>query len=377
MGERTPLALDRCACVGTHGCRRSHHEHRRRGRSPSSPTSSCRRTGWRRLGIRARTPRSTIPCARSRWNCARRSASAFRSARIRCRCGRRGRTADIEKAVTAPVSLIVSAFAPVSDARRTLTPQLALGEGDTSLVWINLVREPAAARRFGAGAGVPPARQTNVPMSMIRRGSPTFFDVIQTLHRDGKLLAYHDIADGGLFATLVEMAFASRCGLAIDLPSSGDAMASLFAEELGAVVQIRAGDAAAVLRELAERGLAANAIGCPTSDVRIRITQRRKHVARRITDRPSSRMVGDDPCDAAAARQSGRRGSGIRQDPGCRRSGLVAVVDVRSERRRRRALYCARRRGRRSPSCASRASTARWRWRRRSTAPDSPRTTCT
>ncbi len=179
---------------------------------------------------------------------------------------------DIEKAVTAPVSLIVSAFARVPDARRTLTPQLALGAGETSLVWINL---SANLLRLGGSALAQAYRQLGKECPNVDDPArlATFFDAIQTLHRAGKLLAYHDIADGGLFATLVEMAFASRCGLAIDLPSSGDALASLFAEELGAVVQIRAGDVTAVLRALGERGLAANAIGSPTSEVRIRIEQ--------------------------------------------------------------------------------------------------------
>ena len=89
MGERTPLASLDAAGVGPHGGRR--------GRSPtcSRRRSSCRAsssapTGWPRAASPARTPRCTTPCARSAWSCARRSASAFRSARIRCRCARAG-----------------------------------------------------------------------------------------------------------------------------------------------------------------------------------------------------------------------------------------------------------------------------------------------
>src|SRR6185369_15889886 len=100
-----------------------------------------------------------------------------------------------------------------------------------------------------------------------------FFDLIQALHRDDRLLAYHDIADGGLFATLAEMAFASRCGLAIDLPESFDALGALFAEELGAVVQVRTEDADSVSQRLAERNLVVDAIGAPTLDGRIHIRQ--------------------------------------------------------------------------------------------------------
>ena len=103
---------DRRAGVGPDGGGRGDHQHRRRGHRAARPTSSSRRTGWRRPGIPARTRRSTTPCARWRWSCARRSASAFRSARTRCRCARRGATGGVDKAVTAPVSLIVTAFAP-------------------------------------------------------------------------------------------------------------------------------------------------------------------------------------------------------------------------------------------------------------------------
>ena len=94
-GDRRAHAAraDRRAGVGPHGGRRGDHQHRRGGDRAARATSSCPRTGWRRPGIPARTPRSTTPCARWRWSCARRSASAFRSARTRCRCARRGATA--------------------------------------------------------------------------------------------------------------------------------------------------------------------------------------------------------------------------------------------------------------------------------------------
>jgi phosphoribosylformylglycinamidine synthase len=93
MGERTPLADPERAGLGPHGRRRSDHQHRRRGDRRLSPTSSCRRTGWPPAASRARTPRCSTPSGPSAWRCARRSASASRSARIRCRCARPGRTA--------------------------------------------------------------------------------------------------------------------------------------------------------------------------------------------------------------------------------------------------------------------------------------------
>ncbi len=97
---------------------------------------------------------------------------------------------------------------------------------------------------------------------------------MQALHRDNRLLAYHDIADGGLLVACVEMAFAARCGLAITLDGvTGDPLATLFAEELGAVVQVRAADRDAVLARVASAGLVVHAIGAPTAGHRVRITR--------------------------------------------------------------------------------------------------------
>jgi phosphoribosylformylglycinamidine synthase len=178
--------------------------------------------------------------------------------------------AGVPKAVTAPLSLVVSAFAPVPDARRVLTPLLARDAGDTSLLWIDV---SAGRRRLGGSALAQAYAQLGNECPDVDDPSQlqAFFDVIQALHRDDLLLAYHDIADGGLFATLAEMAFASRRGLAIDLPVAGETLPTLFAEELGAVVQVRARDAAAVSRWLTGTSLANHAIGRPTDDDRVRI----------------------------------------------------------------------------------------------------------
>jgi phosphoribosylformylglycinamidine synthase len=181
--------------------------------------------------------------------------------------------AGAEKAVTAPLSLIVSAFAPVADARRVLTPQLGMDAGDTSLVWIDL---SAGRSRLGGSALAQAYGQLGNACPDLDNPSQlkSLFEMIQSLHRDGTLLAYHDIADGGLFATLAEMAFASRCGLAIDLPASCEALPALFAEELGAVVQVRARDAIDLTRRFGERGLTAHVIGHPIADARIRISHK-------------------------------------------------------------------------------------------------------
>jgi len=178
--------------------------------------------------------------------------------------------------MTSPLSLSVSAFAPVSDVRRTLTPELKLDQGESELILIDLsegrnrLGGSALAQVYGATGDTP----ADVDDPALLR---SFFDTIQRLGRDGLLLAYHDRSDGGLFATLAEMAFAARCGLNIDLDlADGQIMAALFSEELGAVIQIRSRDHDHVMAALAGAGLAhtAHPLGAPASDRRIVIANR-------------------------------------------------------------------------------------------------------
>lgn len=140
------------------------------------------------------------------------------------------------KAVTAPLSLIISAFARVTDIRRNLTPQLR--GGDTVLFLIDLGK---GQNRLGASALAQVYNQLGetTPDVDNPQDLKDFFTAIQTLNRQGKILAYHDRADGGLWTTLCEMAFAGHCGLDIHLDTLGtDVMASLFNEELGAVIEV-------------------------------------------------------------------------------------------------------------------------------------------
>jgi len=155
-----------------------------------------------------------------------------------------------KKAVTAPISLVVSAFAPVIDARKTLTPQLRTDLGDTQLIIIDLgqgrnrMGGSALAQVYGATGNVAP----DVNDAALLKN---FFTAIQQLNADGKLLAYHDRSDGGLFVTLVEMAFAGHCGFRVDLGAlPGQVTDILFNEELGAVIQVRTADSSAVLEKL-------------------------------------------------------------------------------------------------------------------------------
>ncbi len=178
------------------------------------------------------------------------------------------RDASGEKAVTAPVSLIVSAFAPVADARATLTPLLRFDRGETALVWIDV--GGGKARLGGSALAQVYAQVGDVaPDVDDPRTLAAFFSVVRGLAREGRLLAYHDIADGGLFATLVEMAFASRCGLEIGL--QGDPLRVLFAEELGAVLQVTKSDVERVLADAHAAGLVATGVGAPVRGQRIAI----------------------------------------------------------------------------------------------------------
>ena len=150
-----------------------------------------------------------------------------------------------QKSVVSPLSLIISAFAPVQDVRKTVTPDIK-PVADSVLLLVDL--------------GFGKARMGGSALSQVWNDlggeSPdidadtlkVFYDIMQQLVAEDKLLAYHDRSDGGLFATLAEMAFAGRTGLNIDLEEDF-AMERLvenrcdqdilFNEELGAVIQIR------------------------------------------------------------------------------------------------------------------------------------------
>ncbi|BAU49502.1 phosphoribosylformylglycinamidine synthase [Sulfurifustis variabilis] len=140
--------------------------------------------------------------------------------------------------VTAPLSLIVSAFAPVLDARKTLTPQLRTDAGETDLILVDLGK---GKNRLGGSALAQVYKQigNEAPDVDDPRTLRLFFHVIQALNELEFALAYHDRSDGGLFATICEMAFAGHTGVSIDLtPLGRDPIAALFNEELGGVIQV-------------------------------------------------------------------------------------------------------------------------------------------
>jgi len=181
------------------------------------------------------------------------------------------RDGDVAKAVTAPVSLIVSAFAPVRDARRCLTPLLRLDRGSTVLVHLDVAN---GRRRLGGSALAQVHGQLGnaVPDVDSAARLAAYFALVQRLHASAVLRAYHDIGDGGIFATLAEMAFASRCGLEIDLASSiTDTLGALFAEELGAIVQVDVAHVDDVIQAARDAGIEAIRIGRPVAGSRVRI----------------------------------------------------------------------------------------------------------
>ena len=151
-----------------------------------------------------------------------------------------------KKSVTAPLSLVISSFARVEDVRKTVTPQLRTDKGASRLLLIDLGERK---NRLGATAlaqvykqlGDKPADVVNVAKLK------NFFDAMQALVAERKLLAYHDRSDGGLITTLAEMAFAGNCGVDVDISALGDNdLAVLFNEELGAVIQVSESELSAV-----------------------------------------------------------------------------------------------------------------------------------
>jgi phosphoribosylformylglycinamidine synthase len=171
------------------------------------------------------------------------------------------------KAVVSPLSLVVSGFAPVGDVRRTLTPQLI--DGGAALILIDL---GGGKNRLGGSCLAQVYGQVGdeTPDAPSPNELKAFFNGIQQLNLEGKLLAYHDRSDGGLFVTLLEMAFAGNMGLDIALPAAG--LETLFTEELGAVVQVATSDLDDVMARLNALGLATQVVGrgVPGNEIAIR-----------------------------------------------------------------------------------------------------------
>ncbi|MBW6390816.1 phosphoribosylformylglycinamidine synthase [Billgrantia antri] len=181
-----------------------------------------------------------------------------------------------DKSITAPLSLVVTGFAPVTDAMRTLTPQINLEQDESDLILIDL---GGGKNRLGGSALAQVYGQlgNECPDLDDPEDLKAFFAVIQGLNADGKLLAYHDRSDGGLLVTLLEMAFAAHAGLEIKLDWLIDeptqAVDALFAEELGAVIQVNRQFTEEVLAQFAAAGIeTCGVIARPRYDDQVRVT---------------------------------------------------------------------------------------------------------
>jgi phosphoribosylformylglycinamidine synthase len=250
------------------------------------------------------------------------------------------RTAWDGKEVVSPLSLVVSAFAPMEDARATLTPQLRTDCGETELVLIDLGE---GRNRLGGSilAQVFSQLGDRAPDAHARLVK-AFFEAIQRLRPH--LLAYHDRSDGGLFAAVCEMAFAGHCGVTLNLDAlTADAaaddvdafkrnadeqlagrlndlaLAALFNEELGAVLQIRAGDRGRVMDLLRAAGLGdcSHLIGQPNVRDEIRMTRNNRTVfvnKRDHLQRPWAEVT--------------RRMQALRDNPQCAREEYDRIIEA-------------------------------------------------
>ncbi|MGH8273727.1 MAG: phosphoribosylformylglycinamidine synthase [Gammaproteobacteria bacterium] len=223
--------------------------------------------------------------------------------------------------VSAPLSVAITAFSPVADARKTLTPMLAR-EADTELWLVDL---GAGRNRLGGSAFAQvfmrrddPAPDVDDPEKL-----KAFFGAIRELAGAGRLLAYHDRSDGGLALTLIEMALAGHCGLEAALDELGeDPVAALFAEELGAVIQIRTTDRKTVKKVFTNNGLEEflHFIGKPREDAVVRLTRGGEVV-----------YESDWPALMRAWAEVSYRMQALRDDPGCAREEYEAQCTTDGE----------------------------------------------
>jgi phosphoribosylformylglycinamidine synthase len=224
----------------------------------------------------------------------------------------------VTRSVVAPLSLIVSAFAPVADVRRTLTPQIRLDRGPSSLLLVDFGR---GRNRLGASAlaqvfnrsGGDPADFTE---PVLLKG---FAAALAELRRRELVLAYHDRSDGGLFVTLAEMAFAARCGLDIELdPAGGAVLPQLFSEECGVVLQVAEAQLQSVRDVFAAHGLAAvvQRIGRPRPERRLRVM----HAERVVLDESLNDL-------RRAWSETSHRMRRLRDDPECADEEFATILD--------------------------------------------------
>jgi len=235
--------------------------------------------------------------------------------------------------VASPTSLIVTAWAPVDDVRRALTPQLRTDLGETTLLLVDLGE---GRNRLGGSALAQVTQQLGdaAPDVHDPRLLAQCFAAVQQLGREGVLLAVHDRSDGGLFAAVCEMAFAGHCGVSVNLdmltidPHAADwgdfkirpeqvavqrnelTMKALFAEEAGVVLQVRRADRDRAMAVLREAGLSrlSHVIGKPVATDEIEFWRD----ARKIWSAPRATLH-------SAWSETSYRIAALRDDPDCTR----------------------------------------------------------
>ncbi|MDN0077329.1 phosphoribosylformylglycinamidine synthase [Crenobacter sp. SG2303] len=248
-----------------------------------------------------------------------------------------------QKTVTSPLSLVVSAFAPVEDVRKSVTPELK-SDKDTDLILIDLGygRCRLGGSAFGQVWNYPHGRATDVesPQQLV-----TFFNTMQSLLRDDMLLAYHDRSEGGLFATLSEMMFAGHVGVSIDLqelvierqnaqrfaedlvqPSDeqtthGRIMRVLFNEELGAVLQVKKANTSEVIARFMQAGIGRElfVIGRVNGDDRLVI----KHRGQELLNEPRTELQ-------RTWSETSYRIQRLRDNPACADSEFALLADPKA-----------------------------------------------
>ena len=207
----------------------------------------------------------------------------------------------VKKQVVSPLSLVITSFAAVDNVRKTKTPQLAVDQGETDILLLDLGKNRLGGSALAQVYNATGSDAADVDDPAKLKG---LFDAVQKLNRDGLLLAYHDRSDGGLFVAACEMAFASRRGVSLDLDGicfdaqacdidgsekRPDLMAGrdfenmvkvLFNEELGALIQIRRDDRAQVTPILRACGVPYHFVGTLNDWDEIRVTLNAKRLLR-------------------------------------------------------------------------------------------------
>lgn len=222
----------------------------------------------------------------------------------------------VDKAVTSPVTLVVSAFAPVADVRLGVTPQLQ-PEPDSQLVLI----QPGQGMRLGGSAlhQVYQLMGGETPDCDLPETFAAAFNVLQDRLAAGQILALHDRSDGGLLVTLAEMAFAGRQGITVELDALSDnPLAAAFAEEVGWVAQIKAGDWAAVQAAFSAAGIEHTLVPLGRLQPAPRLTL--LHAGKPVLDEALVDLE-------QAWQQTSYRMQALRDDPDCAQSAFDTALD--------------------------------------------------